>query len=270
MASVLDIVMAVVDGVMAVIPRPTPDRAALENCRLISHRGEHDNREIMENTIAAFERARNAGVWGIECDIRWTADLVPVVCHDPTPQRVFGVATPLSELSYAELRERVPQIPRLQEVVHDFGSALHLMLEIKSGYWPAPSRQAGVLQDALSCLSPGIDYHLLSLEPELFDGVPFVAKRFCLPVAETNVAALSRFALQNGCAGLGGHYLLLNNRLKRRHAGAGQKLGTGFPASKNCLYRELNRGIEWIFSNDAAALQAVVDGALGLPVDFNR
>jgi len=264
MASVLEMLMAVVDGIMAVIPRRLPDRAALENCHLIAHRGDYDNRNVMENTMAAFERARSAGVWGIECDIRWTADLVPVICHDPTPQRVLGVDTPLSKLTFAELRERVPQLPGLDEVVDTFGRNTHLMLEIKSGYWPEAGRQAEVLREALSSLSPGRDYHLLSLEPELFDRVPFVAKRHCLPVAELNVAALSRYALEHGCAGLGGHYLLLGRKLQRRHSATGQALGTGFPASRNCLFRELNRGVEWIFSNDAAALQAVVSKALHL------
>jgi len=262
MASVLDTVMAVVDGVMAVIPRPLPDRAALANCRLISHRGEHDNREIAENTMAAFARAHGGGVWGIECDIRWTSDLVPVICHDPTPRRVFGVDAPLAALSFADLRARVPLIPRLQEVVHTFGHSLHLMLELKSGHWPEPGRQAQALREALGSLSPGADYHLLTLEPTLFDRVPFIAKRFCLPVAELNVAAMSRYALENGCAGLGGHYLLLNNALKQRHAEAGQKLGTGFPASRHCLFREINRGVEWVFSNHAVALQAVIDETL--------
>ena len=262
MASVLDIVMTVVDAVMAALPRRLPDRAALANCRLVSHRGEHDNRDVMENTMAAFEQARGAGVWGIECDIRWTEDLVPVICHDPTPRRVFGVETPLAALTFAELRARLPQVPSLEEVVNTFGRDMHLMLELKSGCWPEPKRQAEMLRAVLQPLIPGADYHLLALEPDLFDHLPFVEKRVCLPVAEANVAALSRYALDQGCAGLAGHYLLLNNRLKRRHDQAGQKLGTGFPASRNCLYRELNRGVQWIFSNDAVALQAVVDEAL--------
>lgn len=262
MASVLEMVMTVVDGIMAVIPQRRPDRAALAGCRLVSHRGEHDNHNVMENTMAAFERARSAGVWGIECDIRWTADLVPVICHDPAPRRVFGIDTPLAQLSFAQLRAQAPLIPSLAEVVGAFGGNMHLMLEIKSGHWPDAGRQAEVLRDTLAPLSAGIDYHLLALEPALFDYAPFLARRFCLPVAELNVAALSRFALQHGCAGLAGHYLLLNNTLKRRHEQAGQKLGTGFPASRNCLYRELNRGVEWIFSNDAAAMQAFVDEAL--------
>jgi hypothetical protein len=32
----------------------------------------------------------------------------------------------------------------------------------------------------------------------------------------------------------------------------------GFIASKNSLYRELNRGVEWVFTNDALKLQAML------------
>jgi glycerophosphoryl diester phosphodiesterase len=41
-----------------------------------------------------------------------------------------------------------------------------------------------------------------------------------------------------------------------------QKMGTGYIGSKNCLFRELNRGIEWIFSNNAADLQKIVQHLL--------
>jgi glycerophosphoryl diester phosphodiesterase len=255
-------VMAVVDGIMGAVPQSVPHHTALRSCRLISHRGEHDNRVIMENTLAAFEQARSAGVWGIECDIRWTRDLVPVICHDPSPQRLFGVTMPVAELTFNELRAHVPQIPSLQEVVDDFGGNTHLMLEIKTGHWPEPLQQADMLRALLDPLSQGSDYHLLALQTDLFDLVPFVQKRFCLPVAETNVAAMSRYALEQGCAGLGGHYLLLNRTVQQRHSAAGQRLGTGFPNSRNCLFRELNRGVEWVFSNDAVALQAELQAEL--------
>ena len=62
-----------------------------------------------------------------------------------------------------------------------------------------------------------------------------------------------------GCFKIGREIL---DRLKARHAAQGQRLGTGFPASKNCLFRELNRGIEWVFTNNAVALQRIIDDHL--------
>ena len=139
--SLLDIAMTVVDSIMAVIPRQVPERAALERCKIISHRGEHDNRTVMENTLQAFERAISAGVWGIECDIRWTADLVPVICHDDNPGRVFGVTTAVRKMTFEQLRAQVPDIPTLQDVIHQFAGKTHLMLEIKAEPWPDIDRQ---------------------------------------------------------------------------------------------------------------------------------
>ena len=262
--SLLDIAMAVVDSIMAIIPRQAPERAALERCKIIAHRGEHDNKRVMENTIRAFEQAQAAGIWGIECDIRWTSDLVPVICHDPSPERVFGPSTPLRELSFGELRDTVPLIPSLEEVIREFGGNTHLMLEIKEEYWPHPARQCAVLNELLSQLQPTVDYHFLALDPALFARLDFAPAQSFLPVAEINVGRLSSAALAGGYAGMAGHYLLLNRRLKKLHETQGQRLGTGFPRSRNCLFRELNRGVEWIFSNDAVALQGIRDHYLGL------
>ena len=61
-----------------------------------------------------------------------------------------------------------------------------------------------------------------------------------------------------GYGGVAGHYRLLNRGLLTEHHEKGQKIGTGYPGSKNCLYREINRGVEWIFSNNAGKIQTIV------------
>ncbi|MBI5063363.1 MAG: hypothetical protein HZB87_07865 [Desulfatitalea sp.] len=35
-------------------------------------------------------------------------------------------------------------------------------------------------------------------------------------------------------------------------------MGTAYPRSANCLFRELNRKVDFIFSNHAAGLQAII------------
>jgi len=251
------------DALMAAIPRPVPSRAALQNCKLISHRGEHDNVDVMENTLPAFDRARAAGVWGIECDVRWTADLVPVVCHDPSAQRVFGHPAAISALAFDELRAELPLIPSLAEVIEATGGETHLMLELKAEPFPDPGRQQDILAGTLAALTPGHHYHVLGLDPRVFDLVSFLPRRYCIAVAEENVEALCRVCLEAGYGGLGGHFLLLGRGVQQRLQPAGQVLGTGFVGSRNCLFRELNRGVEWVFSNDAARLQAIRDRHLG-------
>ena len=160
--------MKTADWIMAGIPRPVPSQTALRNCKIISHRGEHDNISVIENTLPAFELARTHGVWGIECDIRWTADLVPLIIHDHNGARLFGRPDRFSALSFAEVRAQLPLIPSLAELVSEFGGNTHLMLEIKEEHYPQPLRQKRILQEHLSVLSPGRDYHFLVLDPNLF------------------------------------------------------------------------------------------------------
>ena len=254
--------MSAIDLAAAVVPRKVPSQAALHQCKIISHRGENDNREILENTLPAFEAARAAGVWGIECDIRWTKDLVPVIHHDPGCERLFGDPVALASLEFAELRERFPRIPALRELIEAFGGNTHLMLEIKAEHYPAPERQKAILQATLSSLTPGEDYHILMLAPELATRVDFLPRSVCYLVAELNAARLSRHALENGFGGLTGHYLMLTENLRQRHVAAGQRIGTGFIHSRNALFRELNRGVEWIFSNEAVRMQGIRDAYL--------
>lgn len=255
--------MRAADRVAAGRPQPVPSPDALHNCKIIAHRGEHDNAGIIENTLHAFEAARAHGVWGIECDVRWTADLVPVIHHDPDCGRLFGNPAPINQLTFKQLRSQMPQIPSLAELVDEFGGNTHLMLEIKAEHYPEPGQQKIILQEQLSSLVPGRDYHFLALAPGLFETVDFVDRRFCFAVSQFNAARLSRAVLAGHYGGLHGHYLLLNDRLKQRHEMAGQRLGTGFISSENCLFRELNRGIEWIFSNDAVKINQIRDRHLG-------
>lgn len=251
-----------VDWVIARTPQPVPDQLALRNCKIISHRGEHDNISVIENTLPAFEKARANGVWGVECDIRWTADLVPIVSHDSSGRRLFGDCARLNELSLAELRSQIPQIPTLAELVSEFGGNTHLMLEIKADHYPQPQRQSIILQEHLQKLSPGLDYHFLALEPALFSRVSFVAPAYCFAVSELNVSKLSKAAIELQLGGLMGHFLLLNNTLKARHLEVGQRIATGFISSRNALFRELNRSVEWIFSNNAVKVQKIRDSYL--------
>ena len=254
--------MSAIDLAAAATPRRVPSRAAVSQCKIISHRGENDNREILENTLPAFAAARAAGVWGIECDIRWTKDLVPVVHHDPGCERLFGDPVTIASLEFTDLRQRFPLIPSLHEVIGEFAGNTHLMLEIKAEHYPRPARQKAILQALLSSLTPGADYHFLVLDPTLAERVDFVPREFTLLVAEFNLQRLSRECLRQGFGGLMGHYLLLSDIVKRRHVDTGQRVGTGFIHSGNVLFRELNRGVEWIFSNEAVRMQNIRDAIL--------
>ena len=250
-------VLKCIDDIYARVPRPLPDREKLDGCRIISHRGAHDNRTVFENTLAAFDRLLNAGVWGIEFDIRWTRDLHPVVFHDESLQRCFDSSLNIRELTLAELKSSYAMIPTLKEVIDNYANKLHLMIELKKEIYPDPVYQSRVLQDLFAALEPTVDFHILSLKPELFKMVAWLPPAVFLPVAELNVSCCSGLSLRESYGGILGHYLLLRDSVLKKHQSHHQKVGTGFVNSKRCLFRELNRGVHWIFSDNAVNLQSV-------------
>ena len=219
--------------------------------------------------MAAFERTEAAGVWGVEFDIRWTRDLSPVVFHDADTRRIFGVNRRIGAMPLAEVRAAFPLIPTLEEVIRRFGKRLHLMVELKSEPYPDPAYQNRVLKELFADLTPSEDYHLMSLEPAMLRLIDFIPSSSLLPISEVNTRSLSRLALRKDYRGITGHYLMLTNRLLRRHRRRNQKTGTGFVASRNCLFREINRGVTWIFSNEAAKLQRICNRCADGVSDLN-
>jgi glycerophosphoryl diester phosphodiesterase len=252
--------MALIDALYARRPQPWPDRERLNNCRIISHRGEHDNRRVFENTLAAFDAAVAGGVWGFELDLRWTRDLEPVVIHDPGLDRVFGRPMVVAEATLAEIRQTCPLVPTLEEVVGRYGGRAHLMIEVKREIYRDPEEQNRVLAETLAPLSPGRDFHLISLSPEMFRRITDFPRQVFVPIARFDCAGFGRLALQAGYAGVAGHYLLMRAAVIRRVHAAGGRVGTGYSQSRFGLFREINRGVDWVFSNRAAALQRMLAG----------
>ena len=71
----------------------------------IVHRGaplDHDGR-LVENTLAAFERAYQRGFRYFETDVHATRDGVLVACHDRTLRRVAGERARIAALNWSEI-----------------------------------------------------------------------------------------------------------------------------------------------------------------------
>jgi glycerophosphoryl diester phosphodiesterase len=91
--------------------------------------------------MAAFKKARETGVPGIELDIHVTADGKLVVAHDDTFQRTApstnnGDGKKIEELSYEEIRRidvgDAEHPPLLEEVLEEFCPAMYVDIELKS------------------------------------------------------------------------------------------------------------------------------------------
>ena len=255
--------MQVCDLVFDIIPQQTPTLEKLGKCKIISHRGQHDNLAIFENTLTAFDHALETdGIWGIELDFRWTKDLFPVVSHDPDLMRLYGSNTRISETKLEDLNRVCPHIPTLEEVLKRYGGKLHLMVEAKEEYYPQPEKQNKILKVLFNQLKPRKDFHLLSLVPEILDLLTFIDNSAKILVAIFNEKTLSKISLNQNYAGISGHYLLLHRKIVEQHLVCGQHIGVGYPRSTNNLFREINRGIEWIFCNDAVGLSNILQSEL--------
>ena len=201
----------------------------------------------------SFRRCREAGVWGIELDLQWTRDDLPVVLHDTDTRRVLGRAADVRTTDRASLLRSCPEVPALEQVVEAFGVGTHLMIELKAQTFRR--RHVVVLRECLDGLEAVRDYHFLALRPAVFEWLDGWPRETFLPVAETNVSELLELTLQRGYGGLTGHYLLLTRAVRQALRQRGMKWGTGFIASRNALLRELSMGTHWLFSDHAVNMQ---------------
>lgn len=237
-----------IDFIFFLIPREKVSKLRMSRVKLVAHRGWH-RRDILENTLESFEMAVKNKLFGIEFDIRWTKDGVPIVHHDSNCLRVWGKDIIIAETSFSSLRQSLPDIPSLEEVVAFFGRKIHFFIELKDETFKNEEVLKKTLSNHLSTLTPLVDFHLiaLSLKPiQVFDTYP---PQSYLLVAETNTLEMSRLALIHQLGGVMGYYLFCSELVHNKHREANQKIGTGFIRTVNCLKRELNRDIEWVFTN---------------------
>jgi glycerophosphoryl diester phosphodiesterase len=227
--------------------------------QLVAHRGAHGPGLAQENTLEAFALCARAGVWAVETDIRLTADGQPVAYHDPHCGRLH--ARPdlvIAECTLARLRTEVPAIPTLAELVHHLAGHVHLMLELKESWRQRPEYPTRVLS-CLADLQPVRDFHLLSLVPDHLEGFPTVPRAACVDVAWMNTGRTIAENAVLGHGGIAGSFALLGRRRLRQLQASGRRVGTGFVSRAGALRREVYRGADWIFTDHALMLQALID-----------
>lgn len=104
--------------------------------RNFAHRGLHKmDRSVPENSIPAFDAAARIG-YGVELDVRLSADGEVVVFHDDDLKRICGVDSRVDELSWAELSRlnlcgTPNRIPLLSEVLAVIDGRCPIIVELK-------------------------------------------------------------------------------------------------------------------------------------------
>lgn len=144
--------------------------------RIIAHRGAMA--EAPENTAAAFNRAMDYPVDGIEFDVQLSRDGVPVIFHDATLKKINQSRKPVSAYSYSELcrmdwgswfssRFKGEPVLTLDQVLLNYGSKTQLLVEIKSrGLTEMPPSEAR--------LAEVVPARLQALVPDLWRSLPMI------------------------------------------------------------------------------------------------
>lgn len=108
----------------------------------VAHRG--DPLRLRENTLPSLASAIDGGADCVEIDVRLTRDGVPVLLHDDTLRRLWGVSRPLASVREDELEQlvgrdqwRIPTLADALELV--VGRGVSLMIDIPG---PAEGRAA--------------------------------------------------------------------------------------------------------------------------------
>lgn len=89
---------------------------------LLGHRGTCGSPGVPENTFASFDLALEHGCGGFEFDVRETACGKAVVCHDAKVGKITISRAPAS---------RLPDLPRLNQVLQRYGPHAFLDIELK-------------------------------------------------------------------------------------------------------------------------------------------
>ncbi|MFO7839365.1 MAG: glycerophosphodiester phosphodiesterase family protein [Desulfosalsimonadaceae bacterium] len=100
--------------------------------------------EAPENTRAAFDRALERSVDGIEFDVQLSRDGVPVIFHDKSLRKINRSSSPVSHYTYEELSQldwggwfskafSGEPILTLDQVLLAYGGKIRLLAEIKAG-----------------------------------------------------------------------------------------------------------------------------------------
>lgn len=150
--------------------------------RIYAHRGV--SAHLPENTLAAFRRAVELGVEGIELDVQLSSDLVPVVIHDETTDRTTNGTGNITEFTARQLSlldaGQGEFVPTLAQVLELAAGNLRVNIELKDASSAGPVAHVVETISGLDWFASSADWNaLLELRARIPD-----AKIYPLCVAD--------------------------------------------------------------------------------------
>lgn len=153
----------------------------------VAHRG--GGHDAPENTLAAIREASRNGATGVELDLSFTADGVPVLMHDQTLDRTTNGSGPVSQVRFAQLRRldasihhrlkdrySGEKVPTLQEAVEEcIRHQLTIFFDVKDEPDKAASALHGMYKkfpvlyntSLVSSFEPKVIYKMRQTDPQV-------------------------------------------------------------------------------------------------------
>lgn len=115
--------------------------------RIIAHRGVHNEKDIIENSLEAFKEAVNKN-YIIELDVHFLKDGEVVVFHDDNIERMTGINKNLKDCTYDEIRNikllnKNTYIPKFSDVLKLVDGKVPILIELKN------DNKVGLLESSL-------------------------------------------------------------------------------------------------------------------------
>jgi glycerophosphoryl diester phosphodiesterase len=223
----------------------------------VAHRG--DPYRHRENTLPSLASALAAGADAVEVDVQLTKDKVPVLLHDLTLKRLWGLDRPVSALTSAQLAaqefeggHRVPTLTEALELAAGTPAA-RLLIDLDE---PGPARAAwtavtelGAESRVAFCGPVAAMFAVRELAPEV--PIALTWKRPELPVP----ALLADLRPRH----LNPPFGLVDQNLVARAADAGLLVSTWTVDLRRTMRRMRTLGVASLTTNRIAVLRAELD-----------
>jgi glycerophosphoryl diester phosphodiesterase len=116
--------------------------------KVIAHRGYWNTQGSAENSLAALEKAAEAGFYGSEFDVRLSLDGVPVICHEETVNGLLIESTLHGRLMSMKLSNG-ETLPTLQQYLSR-GKNLDIQLILEIKMHKRPERDLSAVETIVS------------------------------------------------------------------------------------------------------------------------
>lgn len=212
---------------------------------LLGHRGARAEKSIPENTLASFDCALAQGCDGFEFDVRLSADLQPVICHDA---RIHGF-----EIAQTSSNQLAP--PTLRDVLKRYQPSAFLDIELKV------SGLEAVTLKLLRIYPPARGYVVSSFLPEVLHVIHAMDATIPLGlICETR----AQFGLWSQ---LPVQYVISQHNLARQNVitkvkDSGKKLYVWTVNSTTDIRRLADRGVDGIISDHPKRLARVFGASI--------